>query len=101
MQQLSLISDSQIARRSDPEGSHEAARRVTDSGTRASQQRAVLSCVQRSPGRTSRELAKAYGLDRYMVGRRLPELREVGKVRNDEKRECRISGVTCETWWPR
>lgn len=97
---MELLSSMPIARESDPETSHLAAEEVTTSGRRAVQQHAVLAAVMAHPGLTSRELAQAAGMDRYVVARRLPELEAAKRVRKGEARECRVSKRLAVTWWP-
>jgi hypothetical protein len=87
------------SRRNDPVTSHEAEAEVTRSGARGNQQRLVRSLVQRFPGRTSRELARCAGIDRYMVARRLPEVEPV-HVKKGEARRCEVGGRSASTWWP-
>lgn len=87
-----------IARASDPVTSHLAAEHVTQSGIRSRQQHAVLAIVKLYPGRTSQELAR-YGIDRYALARRLPELDDAGLVRRGEMRRCSVSGRQALTWW--
>lgn len=98
VKQLDLLSRSPIARSRDPQTSHDAAITITGSGARANQQRHVLYAVRRYPGLTSSELARAMGADRYMVARRLPELRAAGLVKNWEPRRCRVSGQKAMIW---
>lgn len=97
---MELLSSMPIARETDPETSHLAAEEVTTSGRRAVQQHAVLAAVMAQPGLTSRELAQAAGMDRYVVARRLPELEAAKRVRKGEARECRVSKRQAVTWWP-
>lgn len=97
---MELLSSMPIARETDPETSHLAAEEVTASGRRAVQQHAVLAAVMTQPGLTSRELAQAAGMDRYVAGRRLPELEAAKRVRKGEARECRVSKRLAVTWWP-
>lgn len=107
-----------LARNSDPETSHIAAATVEASGAAQNQRDLALSAVQESPGRTATELEAYYGLDRYMLSRRLPELRDEGAVqqcaicsmgrltcricekRHDVKRVCEIKGRPMQVWWP-
>ncbi len=95
-----LIAATPAARNTDPETSHLAAEENTLSGRRAVQQHAVLAAVMAHPGLTSRELAQAAGMDRYVAGRRLPELEAAKRVRKGEARECRVSKRRAVTWWP-
>lgn len=87
-----------IAANVDPVTSHLAAAEITRSGLRASQKRAVLNAVARFPNRTSAELAGATRLDRYLVARRLPDLRQDGFVEQGEIRICRVTGHKAVTW---
>ncbi len=87
-----------IAANVDPVTSHLAAADITHSGLRASQKRAVLNAVERFPGRTSAELADAADLDRYLVARRLPDLKHDGFVEQGEIRNCRVTGRKAVTW---
>ena len=101
---------SPIARQTDPVTSHEAAAEVTASGLRDTQAAAILAAVRAHPGQTSRELATVFPaadqIDRYVTGRRLPELEQLGLVvargrhRRDEARICRVSRRLAVTWWP-
>lgn len=98
-----LLSNSAIARRQDPETSHEAAEHITKSGSRARQQNAVLDLVKRFPGMTSAELAvkselEDGGLDRATTARRLPELRKARLVKNGWDRVCTATGRKGMTW---
>jgi hypothetical protein len=69
-------------------------------GKRGEQCRAALALVVAHPGKTSMELAALGTLDRYQLARRLPDLREIGRVRNGEDRVCTASGRLASTWWP-
>lgn len=97
---LDLIAATPAARSTDPETSHLAAEENTLSGRRAVQQHAVLAAVMSHPGLTSRELAQAAGMDRYVVARRLPELEAAKRVHKGEARECRVNKRRAVTWWP-
>ncbi len=81
-----------IARKTDPESSHEAAARITDSGKRKRQIDEALARVRRHPGKTSLELSDME-LDRYILARRLPELEKLGLVTTTENK----AGLR---WWP-
>ncbi len=100
-----LLSDSPIARNTDPVTSHLAAKDITASGVRSEQQRQVLELVRRYPHYTSRELSQTpfnqqhYKLDRWDIARRLPELREANLIQMDEgKRPCNITRKAAMTW---
>lgn len=112
--QLPLLTDTNIARRRDPKTSHDAARKVTKSGKRASQQLAVLAYVREFPGLTSRELALkarfrgADGLDYEVFHKRLPEIAadhdrnaqaKNPMVKKGPERECEVTGYRATTWY--
>lgn len=94
------------ARSTDPATSHEAAEHVRRSGLANEQQRQCLAAVVRWPGRTASELAGNAGavwkstLTRYDFGRRLPELRRLGVIRNGVARTCKVTGREAMTWEP-
>lgn len=96
------------ARAYDPPTSHEAAEYHTASGRRASEQQQVLRAMiaHGQRGVTSDELAQRASLDRYMVARRLPELRSAGHVfvrgfpLSPEKRPSSISKRAGMVWRP-
>lgn len=88
------------ARATDPITSHLAAEDVTRSGKRVQQQHQAAAAVRAKPGMTSFELAIACGLDRHMLGRRLPECAKGGAVTKGDLRECGITGHKALTWWP-
>jgi hypothetical protein len=87
-----------LARSTDPETSHEAAREHVRSGAQAAQKATVLEALRRLGRVTSAELAQAAGLDRYMVARRLPDLSRDGRAAQDGERECRVTGRKAVTW---
>ena len=86
------------AANADPGTSHAAAREVTEGGSRARQCEEVLAALRRHPGSTSLELAAASGIDRHTCGRRLPDLRATGRVRQGAARACRVGGRQAVTW---
>jgi CRP-like cAMP-binding protein len=87
-----------LARRSDPDTSHEAAGRMVQSGARDGQCEKALHALRRAGTCTSAELAERMGIDRYVTGRRLPDLEKRGLVAKDDKKVCRISGTRAVTW---
>ncbi len=90
-----------LARRTDPEPSHVAASEVERTGKAAVQRGFALAAVRAFPGCTSHELSERTGSDRYMLARRLPELRSDHLVRSsDTKHFCRVTGRRAQTWWP-
>lgn len=88
-------------RHTDPPSSHEAIRKLEDSGRAQAQRATVLAMVKKRPGCTSMELAKEFKEDRVMVARRLSDLRDRFRaVRNGEKRFCEVSRIKGTlTWW--
>ncbi|WP_329767336.1 MarR family winged helix-turn-helix transcriptional regulator [Stenotrophomonas maltophilia] len=87
------------ARASDLSTSHDAAHYVVASGLQAHQHDQSAKAVADYPGMTSKELAQATGLDRYMLARRLPELIKTGRVWRGPNKPCPVSGRTACTWW--
>ena len=79
-------------RRTDPDGSRAAGESLESSGLGHTQRRDSLAAVKMYPGQTSKELAELTGLDRHMLGRRLPELLKAGQIWRHERGECR--------WYP-
>lgn len=92
--------ETQAARNTDPDTSHEAAERITESGERARQAQRVLLCVTLYPGRTSAEIAGLMFAERQMPARRLPELVTAGAVERGPKRKCAVAETNAITWWP-
>jgi hypothetical protein len=94
-----LLSNSPVARDSDPVSSHLAAKEITGNGKRASQQRIALDAVLDHQGCTSLELSQTCALDRYQLARRLPELEEYGLVEKGPIRPCSIGKRPAVTWF--
>ena len=72
------------ARKTDPVSSHAAGYEAESSGLASTQRAGVLARLKKSPNLTSKQLGEIYsaeGYDRYVFARRLPELKERGKVR--------------------
>jgi len=90
----------QLARSTDISGSHEAAALLVRSGRHAAQEDRTEAAVKRYLGMTSMRLARATGMDRHMVARRLPDLMKEGRVFRGAKTVCPISNITVCTWWP-
>lgn len=89
------------ARTADPSSSHEAADHIVGSGLQAQQHSLAASAVRKHPGLTSLELARACGLDRFMLARRLPEVERQGLIRRGIVRKCSASnGRSGVTWHP-
>lgn len=88
-----------LFRKTDPETSAEAAERIVTSGAADAQRQKVLEALRQMDGLTSAELAHVMRADRHMVGRRLPDLRRIGAVKQGAKRICRVNGTNAMTWW--
>ena len=93
------------SRAADPVTSHEAGEEITANGKRAEQADTVLAMLRTRPGLTAAELAEQFRADRYMVARRLPDLRDAGQanngsLQNPTKRRCRVSGKLALLWFP-
>lgn len=88
-----------LARSSDALSSHIAAREVTLRGRRDSQKREILAALgSHSDTVTSMELARAAGMDRYIVARRLPDLDRDGLVKRCPMRDCAETRRPAITW---
>lgn len=92
-QQLDLLSTIPGSRISDPATSRLAEQSNKRSGNQLRHAQVLLRLVRENPGRTSAELSElaiAAGhedIDRHAAGRRLPELRKLGKVTNPTNHE--------------
>ena len=89
-----------LFRTSDPPTSAEAGVRMLRSGQLNRQCREVLAALRKYPGLTSRELAAAAGLDRYVVARRMSNLVTYGVARKGRPRMCSIGLTRAVTWCP-
>ena len=95
-----------LARTTDPVSSHLAAREHVESGRNESQKDEVLEMVRlafmfATKPITSRELAAMFNAERYMVARRLADLKRdhlVIQSPRTEMRKCRVSGRLAVTW---
>lgn len=95
------------SRTTDPQGSHEAERSITQSGARRGQMAEVERRLTLRPGATAGELAGLWDvpglrpkhLDRVQVARRLDDLRKLGYARIGEDRKCTVSRRLQQTWW--
>ena len=97
MNQLTFPNLEPLARSTDPVTSHLSAARFTAS-RRQSQKSRILAAVEALPLHTSAEIAAKTGIDRYVVARRLPDLRTDGKVRNRGSRVCTQTGERALVW---
>ncbi len=89
-----------LARNTDPQTSHDAARAETASGRAACHRRIALETLRKHPGCTSGELALWCTLKRHQAARRLSDLKSAGLAVHGDARLCRIVRRSCVTWWP-
>lgn len=87
------------SRRTDPDTSFEAAAKIEKSGKAESHRTLCFEALLKQDGMTSAEVAVMADLERHEAARRLPELRDEGKVRNGEKRKCSATGSMALTWY--
>jgi glycerate-2-kinase len=93
---------SALARRTDPDTSHQAAITFVAVGKHARQMAEVLNTLRRINASgvvvTSAELASYMKTDRYVTARRLPDLRKRGLVEQCHKTTCTVNGTAAVTW---
>lgn len=92
---MTAASDLPLFRNTDPPGSRHAAHRIIRTGRLASDMARVLDALRDHPGLSSKALAGLMGADRYMVARRLPDLRRQGLAHSQPQPD----GET--RWWPK
>lgn len=85
-------------RKTDPESSRIADKRMVRFGKKAKQCRRVFYLLSQNDGATSAELG-AIMCDRYIPARRLPELEEHEAIVRGKIRMCNACGQPCVTWW--
>ncbi len=61
------------------------------------QQHQVIEMLKKSKGFTSREIAERFKQDKYMIARRLSDLKNVS-VKIIGLRKCRVTKQACLTW---
>ncbi|HHA2975912.1 winged helix-turn-helix domain-containing protein [Stenotrophomonas geniculata] len=88
------------ARSTDPQSSHIAAADLAASGALRVQHAKTEAAVTRHPGHSSLHLSMLTGLDRHMLGRRLPELAREGRIWRGPTAPCATTGKPACTWWP-
>ena len=93
-----LLSETPIARNTDPITSHISAHEITYSGSRTTQQIEAFQLVAAYPGHTSRELAFFGELDRYQMARRLSDLEHAGLVTKGPIRKDETNLRMAVTW---
>lgn len=67
-----------LARRTDPDTSHDAASRVSE--FQSSHQHRVLAAIQDLGEATVDEIARKCGIPAHAVGKRIPELERLGQI---------------------
>ena len=91
-----------LARRTDPDTSHQAAITFVAGGKHAKQSAEVLNTLRRINASrvmvTSAELAAYMGVDRYVTARRLPDLAKQRLVERCKKTTCTVNGTSAVTW---
>ncbi len=107
---LGPLFDDQLPSRSkftDPSTSREAEDQMRKTGRLPAQAEEVLLMLQSwwqcyGEAVTSAELAKEFAADRYMIARRLPDLKQVepNLVKQCERRQCRVGKAPAITWQP-
>ncbi|WP_414486207.1 winged helix-turn-helix domain-containing protein [Stenotrophomonas maltophilia] len=91
---------STLARSTDPNSSHAAAADLVACGALRVQHAKTEAAVIRHPGHSSLHLSTLTGLDRHMLGRRLPELAREGRIWRGPSAPCATTGKPACTWWP-
>ena len=88
-----------LARRTDPESSFDAAHDFISSGSREIHETRILTALQAHPWSTGRELTRWAGLSNVQILRRMADLEREGKVlRGGELRPCRVTGRRMLVW---
>lgn len=90
---------SPAARAKDPETSHIAAEKITESGKRVAACNIILAVLQEKDGLTSKEISARCDLDRHQCGRRMVDLEQSNLIRRGEKRFCTVDGGQALEWW--
>jgi hypothetical protein len=92
-----ITTPKKLARKGHPETSRQAAREVFARLPQLYEY--VLAVVKLYPRSTASEMADREGQrDVRRIGRRLPELEKLGRVRRCGSRVCTITGKTATTW---
>ena len=87
-----------LARRTDPESSFEAAQDFVTSGSREVHEKRILTALQAHPWSTGRELTRWTGLSNVQILRRMADLEREGKVTRGDLRPCRVTGRRMTVW---
>lgn len=96
--QLSLLSpdNRQLARRSDPITSHEAAERVKEFA--AGHHKMILDCLKEHGPLSPDQIATKIRLDKFQICRRLPELQRAGLAQPNGETRRSASGRNERVW---
>ena len=89
-----------LARRTDPETSHRAAREMETSGKRETDEAFALRMVARYPNSTASELEALLGCRDGKVRKRLAQLRRLGFIIRGAMKICPHTKRRCHTWEP-
>ena len=89
-----------LARNSDPETSHKAAREMETSGQLNSDMMTALEAVREFPHRTATELEALLGCRDGKVRKRLAQLRRLGFIIRGDTKICPHTRRSCHTWEP-
>lgn len=87
-----------MARRSDPETSHDAAVQAVASGTVARDRDKILNAMRGQAWLTSEEIARLAGIDRVAAARRMKELEADRLIVRGPARKSTASGRAGVTW---
>ena len=89
----------QASRNTDPITSHIAEHETTTSGVRVSNLMKIFNFVKAKPGHTAGEIAKALGMERGEVSKRLADARKLKMLANGKERQCQVKGSQMMTWY--
>ena len=89
-----------LARSTDPETSHRAAREMETSGQLKSDMMTALEAVREFPHRTATELEALIGCRDGKVRKRLAQLRRLGLIIRGALKICPHTKRRCHTWEP-
>jgi hypothetical protein len=89
-----------LARRDDPETSHEAAAEMHGSEAQGRLVRIAVAQVCEYPGETAKELERRLGVEDGQLRKRLNDAWRMGLISKGEPRRCTVSGRRAQTWVP-
>lgn len=96
-QQLDAFDSRHLARKSDPQTSHQAAARVHEFAGGHREQ--ILACLKRHGSLTVDEIAKRTRLQSQAINKRLPELERAGLARPTGGTRLSASGRPERVWY--